>query len=582
MNLMTHRQNDRTSLPEAHTLSTCACASALVLFALAAPATASTPLTVLGGDDSVWAFRTTEPDADGKSQVQFAYATPGKASMRFRSLLVDPVYGDIAISAVVGADLHVFFGDGSHYRFRPPPVGQPPGDVDSSEFHELTLPHNALPLALAGDDKADKLAAIVPAKAAVFPPEPLLDKWSDDDTTTQSADATKPDVATTGFALIEYTGNSWRYVAPLPDDFGTPAKCLVAAYDGQCHVVFTTPASPSQVLYLEWSAKKQRWSKPIQIPGIGENDLLALVATEKTTAVVSARDPKSGECTAEAIELLDDKWVEQAALQLVGKEAHFPIAAMSVHRFREDLVVAVASEEAGRTVVNVGFWPLAGGEAVHAPRPVRALAKLPDLTQRQRIHMFVATGVLVVSLVFVFMRRRDSFAKDCRVPPGYVLSTFGRRFAAIVVDMLIVSSFAAPLLFAPWLEKHGIPIDNNLWIELDNVYAQEPDAMTWLWLLTNSLFAVYCIVSEAGVGATPGKLLLGLRVCDENGNRPNLPAIIIRNVLRIELYFMLNLAPTAILAVLTRNRQRIGDLIARTVVVEKERPQLGAPPTSDD
>lgn len=61
----------------------------------------------------------------------------------------------------------------------------------------------------------------------------------------------------------------------------------------------------------------------------------------------------------------------------------------------------------------------------------------------------------------------------------------------------------------------------------------------------------------------------GCRVTSEDGGPCSLGAIIVRNVLRcVEFFPRFGFVPMLILVFLTRNRQRLGDLVARSVVVE--------------
>ena len=88
-------------------------------------------------------------------------------------------------------------------------------------------------------------------------------------------------------------------------------------------------------------------------------------------------------------------------------------------------------------------------------------------------------------------------------------------------------------------------------------------------MIAVGVFALYGIVFESIFGATPGKLALRLRVFDNHARKPSFSAIVLRNLTRFEIYPVAQFAPIAILMALTRNRQRIGDLIANTIVAEK-------------
>lgn len=76
------------------------------------------------------------------------------------------------------------------------------------------------------------------------------------------------------------------------------------------------------------------------------------------------------------------------------------------------------------------------------------------------------------------------------------------------------------------------------------------------YLLYNTLF-------EATVGRTPGKMLLGLRVVRPDGSVPETSRLVVRNLSRaIEIMFF-----PLLFTLLMPARQRMGDLIASTVVV---------------
>jgi uncharacterized RDD family membrane protein YckC len=66
--------------------------------------------------------------------------------------------------------------------------------------------------------------------------------------------------------------------------------------------------------------------------------------------------------------------------------------------------------------------------------------------------------------------------------------------------------------------------------------------------------------------------VFGLRVVKIDGSRPGRGAIVIRNLLRIvELWMILLL----LVVVISPLRQRVGDVAAGTVVVEKRQPDEG-------
>lgn len=84
---------------------------------------------------------------------------------------------------------------------------------------------------------------------------------------------------------------------------------------------------------------------------------------------------------------------------------------------------------------------------------------------------------------------------------------------------------------------------------------------------------------EVSSGATPGKRAMGLVVVHDNGTPVSLPASLIRNLLRVADFLPL-LYGVGLLSILAnRSFQRLGDMVAGTLVVyrEKERGVMAIP-----
>lgn len=88
--------------------------------------------------------------------------------------------------------------------------------------------------------------------------------------------------------------------------------------------------------------------------------------------------------------------------------------------------------------------------------------------------------------------------------------------------------------------------------------------------VSSLVFLVYLIVFEALAGATPGKLLLGLRVRSVAGAPCQFSQAAVRNILRVVDAIGVYLV-ALIVALLTKKKQRVGDLAAHTIVAQ-ERP----------
>jgi len=86
--------------------------------------------------------------------------------------------------------------------------------------------------------------------------------------------------------------------------------------------------------------------------------------------------------------------------------------------------------------------------------------------------------------------------------------------------------------------------------------------------LTLIVFLLYLVGFEGVVGATPGKFILGVRVRGVAGKPCSFGQALVRNILRIVdglAVYLLGL----IVALVTKRKQRVGDLAARTLVVRE-------------
>ena len=96
-----------------------------------------------------------------------------------------------------------------------------------------------------------------------------------------------------------------------------------------------------------------------------------------------------------------------------------------------------------------------------------------------------------------------------------------------------------------------------------------PDSFAYAALASLAIFVVYGFVMELRCGATLGKLLLKMRVVGEGGKKADLREVSLRNLWKIIEIFLPPRLPLLPLVILfNRNRQRVGDWLARTAVVD--------------
>lgn len=131
----------------------------------------------------------------------------------------------------------------------------------------------------------------------------------------------------------------------------------------------------------------------------------------------------------------------------------------------------------------------------------------------------------------------------------------GRRFVALLIDGIVLVIAAAP--FAETSRGPG-------YFRIEFVGARS--AVPFL------LWIAYFVVMEATLGATLGKLAMGVRVVMSDGSSLDLGAAFVRNLARLVdgFPYVVSYLLGAIAVWSGPTRQRLGDVWAHSVVVERD------------
>ena len=140
----------------------------------------------------------------------------------------------------------------------------------------------------------------------------------------------------------------------------------------------------------------------------------------------------------------------------------------------------------------------------------------------------------------------------------------GRRFVAYLIDIIILGLVTAP--FGTYRVEDGTASYRIVGAP---------------FLLSLLVFIAYFTILEATLGATLGKLALGIRVLKADGTRLDWGASLVRNILRIvdAIPYFIPYLLGAILVWSSPTRQRLGDRAASTIVVRKD--SVGPPVLGD-
>jgi len=146
------------------------------------------------------------------------------------------------------------------------------------------------------------------------------------------------------------------------------------------------------------------------------------------------------------------------------------------------------------------------------------------------------------------------------------LASFSRRANAQMIDLVL----SAGLALVAYMMANGVsPMRVVAWVRgvlAEEVYPAETTLFVmFVWFV--GTYMVYMTVAEAATARTLGKLITGIEVIRiSTGSRAGVFDAVIRNVLRLlEGNFLYLIAAAAVW--ISRNNQRIGDMLAGTLVV---------------
>lgn len=191
---------------------------------------------------------------------------------------------------------------------------------------------------------------------------------------------------------------------------------------------------------------------------------------------------------------------------------------------------------------------------VAGPKPMRVES---HMFWMKDANFVLWTGTLTIAtLSMLTYWRRSPQANMLGLPPGVVLSDYGRRIGAGMIDL-------APCVVVVLIVFR---------IGIDDLYYKSP-GRTDRWdgmipgAMVIALYVGHCIVAEAFTAKTLGKALFGLRVTDLGGRPPQVGQILARNLMKA---FDIISPPLLILPLIGPYRQRLGDMVGRTVIVMPE------------
>lgn len=313
----------------------------------------------------------------------------------------------------------------------------------------------------------------------------------------------------------------------------------------------------------EAALRREGWSKQeYRLPGPGD----LRFARVQGQLVVCHVSPTEAAVEARATLLRNGETIPLGQLSVEAKAPR----SWGVVSFSGALTLVVQSVAAGATPpggvapTRIQWTRLSlTGEVLE---PATELPRRVETPWSQMAEHVVLFGVLLAVVLMVLFLRRDPAANRLALPSDLVLADFGRRAIAGAIDV-------APAVFLA-MRLYDVTLEDLLryhWPgRVPSFSAMVPGAVAI------GLFVAHTTLCELLFARSLGKMFTSLRVADLRGRRPRAWQVVVRGLLKsFDMVAWLLL----ILPILGPFRQRLGDLLARTVVVmpkpEGEEPEAG-------
>jgi uncharacterized RDD family membrane protein YckC len=357
-----------------------------------------------------------------------------------------------------------------------------------------------------------------------------------------------------GLGLFEFVGNQWLLRGELPDDFYA---------DGSDDLSLSVASSRPIVALRD----QGRQVHVISLDRDGRLTDLGNVGRQTSFKLMGAGQP---------LMLWTASGSPAGSIYRVDQLSSVPKALTPPAKFNADSPMSVASALGSIRLVfqrdGTAYEQTysISGEPRGEPLPL-PLAE-PAAVDRFPEWLTIPLLLLLLLLLFSPARRREL--------PSSPATTSDARASAAASRTAPGETSSSPLTIAPTRLRFTAGVVDALPMIIVSMYiaatvhASEPedfaDVMySWRWVLyaATGVYMLHTTLSELFTQRTFGKWIFGLRVVSLDGRRPGVVALLARNALRL---IDINLLFPLLLVAVTPYHQRLGDLVARTVVVAED------------
>ena len=395
--------------------------------------------------------------------------------------------------------------------------------------------------------------------------------------------ASQPAGKRSGLTILQTVKSQWIKLSKINNIPGAKdARVSIAAVDQWMYVLIVAKDDPPRLMALDVKDKKAVWKditiptsprQPLAVSVLRTQPILLTIAQANQTAASQPDRPTISGITLHIREIQGDKLAEKSRI-ITAQDGELTLPSNSAPHVcavgkANESQLALLWKDAG--VFQFALADLNGTVAEN--KKVDELTKAKPLIDIDKISDYIFPAIMIAMLLFVVLGRRNRAAGPMVLPAQFVPASISNRLVAAVID-------GTPFFLTGLMVLFSIRPDLATEFQTMPRQGQEMSIEMRLWMLGSSLaWFIYGSIMEAKYGATLGKMAMKIETVSADGKKLTVSQALARNFIRVvEVMFVIILFTLAIVLI-TRTHQRIGDLMARTVVVAKTRTATPDNPT---
>lgn len=466
------------------------------------------------------------------------------------------------LMTVQSRDAIAVYSDGSMLRYRP---------REQAETVERILPGGAIPLDLTADER--NLYALVDAGVAAQLP-------------LAGGAARASDEATAGFAIAALDGE-WTTLGTIPNSvqpkragdlgprIGIAADRLIVAWVDADDRLLVSVRQPDSGKWTDAVTVARAELRRIWITRVNGTAVLVAETDDRTAAMPVRAWRLLGSNAAEP-----GSWRESELVWSTPKDAPSTNRVHAAIGFNQNLGLLTSD---GSGVSWLHFARFGEPPTEQSSRISAAFDRVERVTTQVGFFQLITWLVLIGVIGSLFMLRRDSMTRDILLPDSLTMAMAVQRLVGFAIDFVPFTLVAAGILRVDWAESFQVLFQ---WFISPSMQNSLPSVTVLVWWGTSvAAYVLYCTFIEVLTGRSLGKFVTGTRLLSEDVAAPRFWQVLVRNVSRL-----IELLPPfwvfAFLLLLSRNAQRLGDILGRTIVVRHAAPgestESSDPRDSDD